>query len=332
MTQWPKRPKIPVDPQWRWASSLIHGPKRFATWATMVKPAPLDAAFPALAQTVERLEALQRRAATSGENDPRSLPVAHLKQLVENARTLEAKIPNPSSVPMAVASSLRKRLVEFEDFAPRDLPQQNTLELLARWRNEVSCQEALNKDESAAVLGRWCLLTFANIWYTAHSKKALRSPRYCNLIANARMLCLSRIGFYESFQDSSTFNMQKAARILEQIDSRDPIFIEFGKDWLIIAIWSGCFSLKQVRSCVVSVPLPSFNGRRRRARVAGRPCLRTEAVGWKATRGFEKLRKLFKHFKTIYKKWPWLTCFFLQICQSTHEPLHISSCFFILGK
>ena len=52
---------------------------------------------------------------------------------------------------------MRQRLVDFEQFAPRDaadVPRERTMELLARWRSAVSRQEVLNKEESAEVLGR----------------------------------------------------------------------------------------------------------------------------------------------------------------------------------
>eukprot|EP00435_Cladocopium_sp_Y103_P067824 s524_g30.t1 len=122
-----------------------------------VKPSPqdgsraasgLDTVVPALAQTVQRLESLQRQTAL-GENSPKA---PQLAQLLENARTLSNQLPKTQ--PQA-AAALRQRLVEFEQFAPRDAVDvpRRTMELLARWRSAVSRQEVLNKEESAEVLG-----------------------------------------------------------------------------------------------------------------------------------------------------------------------------------
>eukprot|EP00438_Fugacium_kawagutii_P020250 Skav232487 [mRNA] locus=scaffold2877:336337:337574:- [translate_table: standard] len=86
----------------------------------------LDTVVPALAATVERLEALQHRC--PGENGP--------------GQRLREAPGAPGSV--AVAASLRQRLAEFEDLAPdRALGAagpQSTAELLAHWRKEVRPQ------------------------------------------------------------------------------------------------------------------------------------------------------------------------------------------------
>lgn len=97
----------------------------------------LDTVVPALAATVVRLEALHR-----GENGP-------------GLRSPEAQLGGQRGQ-LAVAVSLRQRLAEFEDLAPEaqlEAAGASTAELLAHWRKEVSCREALNSEESAAVLG-----------------------------------------------------------------------------------------------------------------------------------------------------------------------------------
>lgn len=112
-----------------------------AAWpkAAGMKP-QLDTVVPALAATVERLEALQHR----HRGGPGQRGEARRGQV-------------------AVAASLRQRLAEFEDLAPdrarapleaaaNGKASPSTAELLAHWRKEVSCR-ALNSEESAAVLG-----------------------------------------------------------------------------------------------------------------------------------------------------------------------------------
>lgn len=100
----------------------------------------LDTVVPALAATVERLEALQHRHRGPGQRG--------------------SEAPRGRGQ-VAVAASLRQRLAEFEDLAPDRAtappPSANgkaysTAELLAHWRKEVRCR-ALNSEESAAVLG-----------------------------------------------------------------------------------------------------------------------------------------------------------------------------------
>lgn len=139
-----------------------------------VKPAPvgLDAVVPALTQTVERLESFQRKGIHQppvGENGQRGGDISTVAELLEKARSLsvpqvQGTKPKRSAEKLgqaAVAVSLRQRLVDFEQLAPQNLRpddaeamRQSTLSLLSYWRKEVSCQEALNRDDSKAVLGR----------------------------------------------------------------------------------------------------------------------------------------------------------------------------------
>ncbi len=131
-------------------------------------PVGLDAVVPALTQTVERLESFQRKGIhrPQGENGQRG----DIAELLEKARSL-SEVPQVQAMKskrsteklgqVAVAASLRQRLVDFEQLAPQNLRpddaeamRQSTLSLLSYWRKEVSCQEALNRDDSTAVLGR----------------------------------------------------------------------------------------------------------------------------------------------------------------------------------
>ena len=142
-------------------------------WPMKVKSAPvgLDAVVPALTQTVERLESFQRKGIHQpqvGENGQRGGDISTVAELLEKARSLsvpqvQGMKPKRSAEKLgqaAVAVSLRQRLVDFEQLAPQNLrddaeaTRQSTLSLLSYWRKEVSCQEALNRDDSKAVLGR----------------------------------------------------------------------------------------------------------------------------------------------------------------------------------